>query len=180
MKNLFTTAVLFIATAIFSNQLSANNHPRLKYDSTSCLQIEGRILNAEENDGECTVELIDNENQICDSVLLKEGKTRFAFVLQKNKYYAIRITKKGFINKLITVNTEMLVESDGIHKFNFETKLMHKAALKRINADVVDFPVAIIHFDYENDCFGYNKEYTDSIKKELFASTANQNTRSKN
>ncbi|MBL7933115.1 MAG: hypothetical protein JNL60_14510, partial [Bacteroidia bacterium] len=108
-------------------------------------------------------------NTVTDSLILKDGKTKFGFVLKKNSYYSIRISKKGFISKLVAVNTEILIETDGIHRFNFQTKLMNEALISRLNDDVVDFPVAIIHFDYDNNCFDYNKEYTSYIKRELYS-----------
>lgn len=157
--------ILFIAAA---NLVSASGH-KLKYDSLSCLQIEGRVLNAGDGEGDCIIELIDGTNTVTDSLILKEGKSKFAFVLKKDSYYAIRISKNGFISKLVAINTEVLVEQDGIHKFNFETRLLNNVVAKRLNEDVLDFPVAIIHFDYENNCFDYNKEYTENIKRELYA-----------
>lgn len=156
--------IVFVAAA---NMLSAGGH-KLKYDSLSCLQIEGRVLNADDNGEDCIVELIDGSNTVVDTLILKEGKSKFAFVLQKNDYYSIRISKNGFISKLVAINTEILTEQDGIHKFNFETRLLNKVIAKKLNEDVLDFPVAIINFDYENNCFDYNKEYTEHIKRELY------------
>src|SRR5690606_38124561 len=144
--------IIFIAV---SNLLSAGGR-KLKYDSLSCLQIEGRVLNADAGEGDCIIELIDETNTVTDSLILKEGKSKFAFVLQKDSYYSIRISKNGFISKLVAINTEVLVEQEGIHRFNFETRLLSNVVAKRLNEDVIDFPVAIIHFDYENNCFDYN------------------------
>ncbi|MBL7930473.1 MAG: hypothetical protein JNL60_01140 [Bacteroidia bacterium] len=157
--------IVFIAAA---HMLSAGGH-KLKYDSLSCLQIEGKVLNAGDNEDVCIIELIDGTNTVVDTLILKEGKNKFAFVLQKNDYYSIRISKNGFISKLVAINTEILTQQDGIHKFNFETRLLSSVIAKKLNEDVLDFPVAIIHFDYENNCFDYNKEYTEHIKRELYA-----------
>jgi hypothetical protein len=167
MKNHLITLTAYLTLLFLATIAKAGDGHKLKYDSLSCLQIEGKILNAEDGmDGECKVELI-QFNEVVDSVILKEGKKKFKFVLSKNSYYAIRVSKKGYISKLVSVNTEIVTQSEEIYKFTFETNLIKEAALKRLNRDVVDFPVAIIHFDYENDCFSYNKEYTVAIKKEL-------------
>jgi hypothetical protein len=167
MKNLIlNTTVLFFA-CLFSARMNAANYHSPKFDSLSCLQIEGKVNNAEDGiDGECLIELI-CANEVVNAVELKEGKTKFKFVLEKNKYYAVRISKKGFLDKLISVNTEMLTENDGVYRFLFETSLIQEAAKVRLNDDIVDFPVAIIQFDYEMECFSFNQEYADYIKKEL-------------
>ncbi|WP_317899786.1 hypothetical protein [Aurantibacillus circumpalustris] len=166
MKNLFLTLNLLICFSLFTLTASASKKGNGKKDSLSCLKIEGKIINADEQQGDCIVELIGLHNQI-DTVLLKEGKTKFKFILNKDAYYAIRISKTGYISKVIGVNTEILTEVNGIYRFEFETSLIDEAILKSLNPDALDFPIAIVHFDYEKDCFSYNKEYTASIKKQL-------------
>lgn len=166
MKNLIltTTAVLLIAAL----QLKAGATFKPKYDSTTCLVIEGKILNADEGiEGQCKVELLD-ANGVVDTAILKEGKRKFKFVLKKNTFYAIRVTKEGYISRLVSINTEMLTkEDDMIHKFSFETKLMPEERMAHLNTDALDFPIAIIHYDYDLECFSYNREYTNNLKKEL-------------
>jgi hypothetical protein len=167
MKNLITTLFISVCFSILSLNVKAGNGYKLKYDSLSCLQIEGRILNAYDGiDGECTVELICNDGT-SDTIILKEGRTKFKFVLNKNSFYGLRISKAGYISKLISINTEMLTQTDEIYLFNFETSLMQEEVLALLNEDVIDFPVAIVHYDYESDSFSYSKEYTENMKKEL-------------
>lgn len=168
MKNLTTFPKLFLILFVLTANFLTAAGGKLKYDSLSCLLIEGKVLNSDENENVCIIELIDETNTVTDSLILKDGKNKFGFVLKKNSYYSIRISKKGFISKLVAVNTEILTETDGIHRFNFQTKLMNEVLLSHMNEDVVDFPVAIIHFDYDNNCFDYNKEYTSHIKRELY------------
>lgn len=151
---------------LFSFSVKAG-HYKTEYDSSSCLQIEGKISNCYEGDSECLVELIDEEG-VQQSLLLKEGKIKFKFVLRKDKVYGIRISKTGFVSKLISVNTEMLIKIEGIAIFNFETSLLSEEVAGKLNQDILDFPVAIIHFDYEQECFSYNMEYTSYIKRETY------------
>jgi hypothetical protein len=167
MKNIVTTLLLSISLSFVSADLKSENGHKVKYDSLSCLLIEGRVSSDNEDEGEFVIELITSDGMI-DSLLLKEGKKKFKFVLSKDAYYALRISKKGYISKFISVNTEIDIEPEGIYKFNFEISLLREEALTRLNDDAIDFPVAIVHFDYENDCFAYNKEYTNNLKKELY------------
>lgn len=166
MKNSLLTISLILSFGLFTLTANASKKGRGKTDSLSCLKIQGKIINADETAGECFIELIGLNNQI-DTIMLKERKTKFTFVLNKDSYYAIRISKPGFLSKYVCVNTEVLTELDGVHKFEFETALMKEEAIQNLNKDALDFPVAIVHFDYEKECFSYNKEYSASIKKEL-------------
>ena len=166
MKNPLQTISLLICFALFTLTANASKKGRAKTDSLSCLKIQGKIINADETEGECFIELIGLNNQI-DTLLLKDRKTKFNFILNKDSYYAIRISKPGYLSKYVCVNTEILTELNGVYKFEFETALMKEEAVKNLNKDALDFPVAIVHFDYEKDCFSYNKEYSASIKKEL-------------
>lgn len=167
MKNQLLITVILITLSFVSFDSRAAKSKRLKYDSLSCLQIEGFIANAGDGtDDECTVELIGPGDAV-DTILLKGGKRKFRFVLNKNSYYAIRVSKKGYLSKLVSVNTDLLSMSDDIHVFEFETSLIKEEAIHTLNKDILDFPVAIIHYDYEINSFSYNKEYSAFIKKEL-------------
>jgi len=166
MKNSLLNIIVLLSLCLLSINASASKHKGLKYDSLSCLRIEGKITNADEINGEFTVEIIGLNDQI-DTIILKEGKTKFKSILKKDSYYAIRVSKAGYLSKLVCVNTEILTETNGIFVFEFETTLIKEEAANRLNKDILDFPVAIIHFDYEKDSFSYNKEYSAYIKKEL-------------
>lgn len=167
MKNkIIQTAILCLTLLISLNSRSANFF-KLGYDSLSCLQLEGKVTNVANSDSEeCTVELI-NGNDVEQTIVLKEGKNKFKFVLNKNSYYAIRISKNGFTSKLVSINTAMLVAGLGIHVFKFDVNLLPEIVTNQQNQDVIDFPVALIHFDYDQDSFIYDLEYSAYIKKEL-------------
>lgn len=171
MKNLIITSVVCYLCFLSTN-LNSTNFITLKYDSLSCLVIEGKISNLDDNtDSECTVELM-CLNKVIDSIVLKEGKKKFKFVLNKNLYYTIKISKKGYVSKLVSIDTEILTEVSGVYQFAFETTLIEESISRKLNQDVLDFPVSIIQFDYKMGYFSYNKEYTIHIKKKLYHAEA--------
>ena len=90
MKNSIITYLLgffFLITCFKAIGKSPHNK-----DSASCLEVEGKITNAPAGeDGICKVELI-NANKVISSVILKEGKKKFKFLLGKNVSYTIRIS----------------------------------------------------------------------------------------
>ena len=178
MKKSILTISILIFACLFSLNANATKKGRSKMDSLSCLKIEGKITNADEAEGECIVELIGLNDEI-DTITLKDGKIKFKFMLNKDSYYAIRISKVGYISKLVCVNTEILAQTNGIYVFEFETTLIKEAVVKTLNRDILDFPVAIIHFDYQMEAFSYNKEYSAYIKKELHNVTPRATKKSK-
>lgn len=136
-------------------------------DSLICLEIEGKIVVPEEHlNKDCTIELIDHDGNI-DTIELRDNKRKFKLILCRNTSYAIRISKKGYMSKIINVNTAIVSGSDELHRFVFETPLLKEEAMVHLNKDAMEMPIAIIQFDKEKNCFTYDKEYTSMIKKEL-------------
>lgn len=164
MKHIAGSIAGIILIMLFSVTASA----RGIQDTTLCLEIDGKVLNSEDGEEpECYVELI-CDNEVRQALTLREGKRRFRFLLDKNTAYAIRISKKGFVTRIISVNTEVLTANEGIHRFSFETSLLSETLGAKLNQEVIDFPVTLIHFDYESETFTHNIEYTNYIRKELY------------
>lgn len=165
MKGIVIMGLLFSSLNIHAGSMG-----HIKLDSNACLVVVGNILNAhDDSDNKCKIELI-TYNNVTDSVILKGAKKRFRFVLSKDMNYAIRISKKGYISKLISIDTQFFTQSEVLYVFEFSTDLIKEEVAKKLNQDVLDLPVALIKFDYHHNCFSYNKQYTTQIKKELYAS----------
>lgn len=173
MKNTIQIAVLIFCFNAFSFTSRGGNSGRYPGDSLDFLEVNGKIANIIDGlDGTCRVELF-QANKIVDSLILKKGKRKFTFYLVKNAYYTIRISKPGYTDRLVCVNTAVPKKyAEEIHTFNFTTELLSKDESLRLDADALDFPIAIIYFDKEEECFNPALEYTRSLKKELFSSIA--------
>lgn len=138
-----------------------------KNDSSACLEIDGMITNvANGNQNNCTVELI-RSSAIIETVLLKEGKKWFKFTLNKNSEYSIRISCKGYITKLVSVDTHMPADHYELYGFSFETKLIETSETEKLNRNYLNAPIALIYYDHRKDCFQHNKIYSSKIKKEI-------------
>lgn len=166
MKTIINTLIV-VSLCVMGLNVKAGN-PRIKYDSSSCLLLEGKILNAAEGEEKgCIIEIFESGGETADTILLTGNKKSFRYVLKKNSFYGIRVTKKGFVPRLISVNTAITSESDRVHKFSFETALPDESELEYLNHDALDFPVAIIYYDKQDDSFCHNQQYTTSIKREM-------------
>lgn len=165
MKNSLITYLLGFFFLITCYQ--AMGSTLIKNDSSACLEIDGMITNAAGADqNNCTIELL-RSNTLIETVILKEGKKRFKFILNKNSEYSIRISRKGYLTKLIGVDTRMPGDHYDVYGFSFETKLVEESASEKLNKDSLDAPIALIYYDNRKDCFQHNKIYTSKIKKEI-------------
>lgn len=165
MKNSLITYLLGFFFLITCYKAMGSSWP--KNDSSACLEIDGVIVNAASGDqNTCTIELICS-NTVIETVVLKEGKKRFKFTLNKNNEYSIRISRKGYITKLVGVDTHMPGDPSELYGFSFETKLLEESGSEKLNKEYPDVPIALIYFDHRKDCFQHNKIYTSKIKKEI-------------
>ena len=172
MKTSLTTlAFVLYVTALYPATIG-NSHARP--DSGRCLKVDGKIMNApEKGEGICKVELI-CKNKVVDSAFLKDGRKKFAFVLNSEKYYTIRLSMKDHLTKIVCVDTKnaKISEDDDLYNFSFETSLLQLNGSVNVNMDFANYPIAIIYLDPKTDRFSYNKEYTSHMKKDLYVSTA--------
>lgn len=166
MKNSLITYLFgfFFLITCFKALGGAKSNP----DTLTCLEIDGRILNAGEgDDGTCLIELF-NANTVIAWATLKEGKKNFRFMLKKNSVYTIKITKRGYVSRIVCIDTKLaLAGEDDLYKFSFETRLIKTSDSEKLNKEFLDFPIALIYFDVKKDSFVYDKEYTSRIKKEI-------------
>jgi hypothetical protein len=178
MKNLITfVSVILSLLAIYSANAATMQHkPHL--DSTSILVINGKVFfseseNPEDFESDCRIDVL-KSNTIVDSLILKPGKKKFHIVLKKDSYYTIRITKKGYAEKLICVNTLFDGEDGVLYRLDFGTELITADEARHFDQDNLDFPAAILYYDKRTDSFEYSEHYTRSLRNDLFTSIAAQ------
>jgi hypothetical protein len=165
MKNSIITYLLgfFFLISCFKALSETSADP----DTNACLEINGKITNAAEgSEAICLIELF-NANTLVSWANLKEGKKTFKFNLKKNAVYTIRISKRGYISRLVGIDTKLAADKEDLYSFSFETKLIKTSELEKLNKEFLDFPIALIYFDPKKDCFVYDKEYTTRLKKEI-------------
>lgn len=145
--------------------LKANSVPNS--DSTTCLEIDGIILNANEgSEKTCTVELL-CFNKVVETIQLQNNKKKLKFYLRKDVAYTIRITKKDHITKLICIDTRMKLTDYERYYFSFETRMIPETMIEKEHRDFMDFPVALIYYDARKNEFVHDKEYSKRLNKEI-------------
>jgi hypothetical protein len=165
MKNSIITYLLgfFFLISCFKAISNQANY----FSSKLCLEVDGKISNAGQgDDGICTIELV-SSNKVIATTVLKGRKNKFKFLLEKGSVYTIKISKHGYVTRLVSIDTNMDVQDEDLYKFSFETKLIKEDDLDKLNKEYLYFPIALIFYDAKKDCFVYDKEYTSKIKKEI-------------
>src|SRR4051812_2083445 len=146
MKTLFQLitfkTILFLLSFV---AISSNTKAAHSKDSVFCLKIKGRIVNADEGYSPgCKVELLTNKG-VVDSTIIRSSRNKFSFKLKRNTYYAIRVSKSGYVTRLISINTAFPTEIHDLCEFSFDTQLLAEEDAKEMNHDALDFPVALVH-----------------------------------
>jgi len=149
---------------------SKTNPNREITDPNLCLEIDGKILfDKKEPENKCKIYLL-CENQIIDSLFLNENRRKFKLTLKKDLFYSLQISKRGYRTKIIWVDTKIPSdEYDGtdLYAFKFSTKLMKDEGYPELNKELQNLPIAIISYNHKLEKFGYDKEYTSNIKKQI-------------
>lgn len=162
-KNTIVTFVL-VCLMFLDVKLQAFSNPD---SAKKCLEIEGRVFHIDKRyGGKYKVELISYGKVL--SVMTQSDRQTFRFALEKDRHYAIRVSKKGHAPRLISVYTNLPADDQLQHRFSFDLELIPAENAKRLDKDALDFPVAVIAYDYEMNDFYYNEEYTAHIKKQLY------------
>ena len=137
------------------------------HDSLICLEIKGKITNlGSKSDDAYKVELI-YYNTVAIAEQLNVNKS-FKYELKKDAIYSIRISKPGYITKLISIYTRIPEKHDELYRLDFETELIEERKSKKLNSEALDFPITIIYYDEKANWFYFNEEYTSNIKRCIY------------
>lgn len=161
--------IIYLAILLLFNFTLVSQTP----DQQECLVILGKISNAGskmkfKKDKGYKVELI------CFNTLIetetKKSNKGFRLVLKKNAIYTIKISKEGFITKIISINTAIdKNEGAPLTRFFFETDLIKENMKTQLDEESLEFPIALISYDTLNGAFTLNEKYTENIKQRIYS-----------
>ncbi|MCC7301691.1 MAG: hypothetical protein IT233_03520 [Bacteroidia bacterium] len=93
----------------------------------------------------------------------KKGKCEFR--LPFNKRFFIKISKKGFVTKIVEVNTKIPPAKKGIYIFPFSVDLFKE--VYEVDFSILKRPIAKVAFSINNSQFDYDYVYTDRVNAQL-------------
>jgi len=103
------------------------------------------------------------------------ANNEFKYDLKKDAIYTLRISKQGYVTKLISIYTKVPEKNNEFYRLDFETDLIEEHKSKNLNQDALDFPITIIYYDNKANWFYFNEEYTSNIKKSIYNSKVVRN-----
>lgn len=93
----------------------------------------------------------------------KKGKCEFRLPL--NKKFVIRISKQGYVTKIIEVNTKTPANKKGIYIFPFSVDLFKN--VYEVDFSILKRPIARVTYSINNSQFDYDYAYTDRVNAQL-------------
>ncbi len=119
-----------------------------------------------------TVSLI-LQNEEIESVVIKPGKS-FKFSLKENTWYAVKIKNEESVAKIISINTWIPMGNRySLCHYNLSFEIgapISYAEAKNFDADLIDFPVAVILYDTQKETFNLDEKYFSNIREGLIGS----------
>ena len=108
--------------------------------------------------------------------LLPSKHSAFQFALDLNAYYAIRITKEGFREKLVYVDSHLPV---GVKKYDAYQCVVALKTADRFaysNPFYLDFPSALVRWDDTKQSYDHSDAYLDDIQLKIALLSAQSET----
>jgi hypothetical protein len=105
---------------------------------------------------EAGIKVIDG---ICDS------KGRLAFKLPLNRRFMMHISKDGYVEKMVIVDTHVPLDCRKTYQFTFDIDIFEK--INGLDVSVLEKPIARISFKPFDKKFVYDKEHTSKVNTKL-------------
>jgi len=131
----------------------------------SVLDISGFVLQNDKKVEGALVKLY--ENNLVVNKMQTKANSRFRFLLFSNNEYMIEISKEGFMDERVYVNTKTKAELLDKYFFEFIVDLVDEKKYKNVDASSLDFPTAIIKYDAGEDDYVHDKGYSQQVKNDL-------------
>lgn len=128
----------------------------------NCIELKGLAYANNVPTGSYTVTLYEGNSPI---KTIPIGNPRiFTFSLKRNSIYSFKISKKGYVDYLVWINT-YYPEEDKSCNYKFTNEIYLVKEDPKYDDFWLDFPVAIFEYDADIKSFIFNKGYTEHIKK---------------
>lgn len=152
-------------TAIIMSVFMFSSFVKYLAVKASVLEMSGYVLKDDKKMDGALVKLYQN-NTIVNKMLTKSN-ARFKFLLFSDNEYMIEVTKDGFMDERVYINTKSSADLDDKYYFEFIVDLMDASKFKNIDASNLDFPTAIIKYDSGEDEYVHDKGYSQQVRNDL-------------
>jgi len=123
---------------------------------------KGKVHTGPDKGDSVEVVLFEENRKMSSYETRKNGK--FILDLDRNKYYVVQFSKENYVTKRIVIDTRIDGKGYPKKKFKFDVNLIPEN--EDLDYSALDFPIAIIEYNRNNDVFDYDFEYTRARAKE--------------
>ena len=141
-------------------------------DAPNYLELRGKVYKSEGQQRDDDKKGLDSAeirvtNEMNHEVLfgLTDSKGRLAFRLPLGRKFTINISKKGFVKKMIFVDTHVPQEARKVFVFTFDIDIFEK--IEGLDVSVLNQPVAKVTFKALDKTFSYDAAYTNKVNSGL-------------
>lgn len=96
---------------------------------------------------------------------LTDSKGRLAFRLPLNAFCTVSFTKKGYVKKIIRIDSNVPFKDKKAYTFTFDIDIFER--VDGLDVKVLDQPISQIHYRALTKSFDYDKEYTAKVNGDL-------------
>lgn len=133
------------------------------------LEMRGTVRESKISDVEEVIKPIDSAlitiSGFCYQKIYTNKKGKCSFKLPLNKSYKIEVSKKGFVTKILEVNTKAPANSTMNYGFIFDIDMLEN--INRLDVSILKKPIAKVLYDKIKEQFEYDANYTNRINLEL-------------
>jgi hypothetical protein len=163
MKN-FAQFALSMAFLTFSTS-GFSQSPSWKMEVSGAV----RLINSKSADKEQTLVSVSQDGKTIEKITSGENG-KYALSLSPDHLYSLTFSHEGFVSKIIEISTRngpsgKEVSAKEKYKVNIDIELLKEK--KNVDISVFKKPVGKIFFNTKTKKFDYDRDYTDSISKEL-------------
>ena len=129
---------------------------------TGALPLAGSVTEQGKRCAGATITLYEDNDVINSFKTPRNG--RFQLLLHSNKYYTLEVTKKGFVQKRIAIDTDMDNHQRIAPVYQCDLDIVPNYLFKGIDIGNLDFPMAIVRFNTKTMEFTHNDIYTSGMR----------------
>lgn len=151
------TLLMFCSHALHAQQETVREH---------VLPVKGRTMSGDKKLEACNVLVFQGNEPLTEQMTGRDGK--FATGLPIGGEYAIEFRREGYMPKRVLVDTRMDKLPEGTLIFeplDLTVSLLEMERYAGADADVLDFPCAIVRWDRKAGQFAADEEYANGMMR---------------
>jgi hypothetical protein len=162
--------LLLFSSFSVARPIIQNPEDSLFQNSKNYIELKGQIkfLKGTQNEKgflDSAVISVHNESNTVVATYLSDRKGKTALRLPLNRQFTLHVSKRGFVTKIVEINTIVTAAGMKNHMFAFDLEIFEK--ITGLDVSVLQKPIAKVTYNTISNAFNYDYNYTGKINNEL-------------